>query len=121
MKTQYSFIKTVKLLDWRPFNTSQIVIALIGNILDFVITRRVLLPNYFSLEGNLFGNIPWLSISVTVTIMLCIQLMKVYFNTIGDRKALLVSKIASWILTVMPYVVIINNIMFIYIFDLSSS
>ena len=111
---EISLRKTLESIDWKPFNPYQIFLALVGNLLDLFTTREALLHNPYAFEGNiLFGNIPWLDISITVIVITFLQLSKVYYNTTGDKKSLKMVNITSWLCVLIPYIVVINNIMLI--------
>jgi len=111
---EINLTKTLESIDWKPFNPYQIFIALIGNILDLFTTRVALLHNPYAVEGNvLFGNNPWLSLSVTITIISIFQFFKVYLKTMRYKEALKIADIGSWMCTLLPYIAVINNIVFI--------
>ena len=106
--------QTLQSIDWKPFNVYQMFLALIGNILDLFTTRMALLHNPYVVEGNtLLGNIPWVDIPITISGIAILQFFKVYFNGKGNHGARKVIDISSWLCLLLPYLAVINNIMFI--------
>ena len=101
-------------INWKPFNLYQVFIALIGNILDLFTTRMALLHNPYAVEANtLLGNIPLIDIPITIISISTLQLFKVYYNMKGNKEALTIINISSWLCLFLPYIAAINNIMLI--------